>query len=120
MPYQDFVNGLRELGYGVEERGANRVTFPFRIETGKFAGKEIEIGYEVPGDFNLQAPSGPHIKPQLLPITNGGGTHPTGGVHPSPFGPEWEYWSRPINHWANTKRTVKDVIAHLKKLFDTQ
>jgi hypothetical protein len=120
MPYQDFVDGLRELGYAVQQPGPNRVTFPFKIEVGKFAGTVVEIGYDVPGDFNLQAPGGPHLKPHLLPITGGGGAHPSGGVHASPFGAEWQYWSRPMHHWSTTARTVKDVIAFLNKLFDTQ
>ena len=120
MAYQDFVNGLKELGYIVEERGGNRVSFTFAVETGRFAGQQVEIGYDIPSDFNLQPPSGPHVKPHLHPVTNGAGTHPTGGVHTSPFGSDWQYWSRPMHHWANTKRTVRDVIAHLKTLFDTQ
>jgi hypothetical protein len=121
MAYQDFVDGLRALGYEVEERGANRITFLYPVPVGKFAGQTITVGYEVPGDFPANPPSGPHIKPRLHPISGGNGSHPLGGIHErEAFGPEFQYWSRPMHHWATTKRTVKDVIAFLHKLFDTQ
>jgi len=120
MAYQDFINGLRALGFDVRELGDNRVTFAYVVPTGRFADRAIEFGFHVPQDFPLTPPSGPHVTPQLLPITNGGGTHPNGGVHTSPFGEQWEYWSRPLSHWPATKRTVKDVMAHIRHLFDTQ
>lgn len=121
MAYQDFIDGLKALGYEVEERGGNRITFRYPVEVGKFAGQEVVVGYDVPGDFPANPPGGPHVSPRLLPITGGGGVHPLGGVHESPnFGSEFEYWSRPLHHWPSTKRTVKDVIAFLHRLFDTQ
>lgn len=120
MAYQDFVSGLRTGGYGVRELGGNRVTFPYVVPTGRFAGTEIDLGFDVPADFPLTPPGGPHVSPRLLPITNGGGSHPSGGVHTSPFGETFEYWSRPLSHWPSTKRTVKDVMAHIRHLFDTQ
>jgi hypothetical protein len=121
MAAQDFIDQLRQLGYVVIERGGDRIEFVYKVETGKFAGQIIQLGFEVPGDFPLTPPSGPHLSPRLLPITNGGGSHPTGAIHPSNnFGPEWEYWSRPLKHWAETKRTVRDVLAHVRHLFDTQ
>ena len=119
--YQAFVDGLRAAGYVVEERGDNRVSFPYTIPIGKFAGRVIELGFVAPGDFPANPPSGPHLRPHLLPITNGGGSHPSGGVHPSgPFGDGWQYWSRPLNHWGSTTKTVKDVLRHIHHLFATQ
>ena len=45
--------------------------------------------------------------------------HPTGGIHESPFGLEWQYWSRPIRHWNETRRNAADYMAHIHRLFDT-
>jgi hypothetical protein len=118
MARTDFINQLKELGYAVEELGDGKVAIPYSVQTGRFAGQAIKLGFIVSEDFNLNPPSGPHVSPRLLPIKSGG-VHPDGGIHDSPFGPDWQYWSRPINHWGNTQRTVKDVLAHLRRLFDT-
>lgn len=120
MAHQDFVDGLRDLGYEVRELGNGRVAFPYAIPCGRFSGQRIELGFAVPASFPLHPPGGPHISPRLLPITGGGGVHPAGGVHASDFGPTWEYWSRPLLHWAQTSRRVHDVMAHLRHLLDTQ
>ena len=45
--------------------------------------------------------------------------HPVGGIHESPFGPEWQYWSRPIKHWNETPRNATAYMAHIRRLFDT-
>ena len=119
MPKDEFVQQLRQMGHAVEDLGENRVAFPYEIPCGKLAGKKINLGFAIPPDFPLAPPSGPHISPRLMP-NQSGGTHPTGGIHDSPsFGPDWHYWSRPISHWNDTKRTAKDVMAHVRHLFDT-
>ncbi len=118
MAKDDFIQQLNEVGYAIEDLGENRVAFPFEIPCGKLVGKKIKLGFAIPPDFPLTPPSGPHISPRLMP-NQSGGTHPTGGIHDSPFGADWHYWSRPISHWNNTKRTVKDVMAHVRHLFDT-
>jgi len=119
MSQGDFLAGLKTLGYVATEIAPGRVAFPYKVASGKFAGREIRLGFEVPGDFNLTPPSGPHLSPRLLP-NQSGGTHPDGGVHDSPFGPDWQYWSRPLSHWNQTEKTVKVVMAHVRRLFDTQ
>lgn len=120
MGVADFVKQLRQLGYGPQELGGERVILPYEIPCGRLAGQKITLGFVVPGDFNLTPPSGPHVSPRLLPINSAAGAHPTCGVHESPtFGADWEYWSRPLSHWAHTKREVKDVMAHIRHLFDT-
>ena len=119
MGKQDFISQLKVLGYTVTDYGDDRVSFPFTVPTGKFEGQKITLGFKVPEDFNLTPPSGPHVSPRLLPLQSGG-THPSGGIHDSPFGPEWQYWSRPMNHWNKTKKSVKDVLAHVRHLFDDQ
>jgi hypothetical protein len=113
-----FFEQLRELGYQVGQEG-DRISFPFKIETGRLAGENVTLGFLVSGDFILSPPSGPHVRPRLLPQHPAVAPHPTGGVHESPFGPEWQYWSRPISHWAETRRNAADYMAHIHRLFDT-
>lgn len=118
MARADFAEQLTKLGYDVTDLGEGKASIPFTISTGRFSEKQINLGFVVPEDFPLTPPSGPHISPRLFPIQSGG-THPSGGIHDSPFGSEWEYWSRPLSHWSQTKRTAKDVLAHIRHLFDT-
>lgn len=118
MGRADFIEGFRTLGFEPQDLGEGKVAFPYTVETGRFTGKPIRLGFIVPGDFNLSPPGGIHVSPRLLPLQSGG-THPSGGIHDSPFGADWQYWSRPIHHWA-AGRSVKAVIAHVRRLFDTQ
>ena len=114
---------LREMGYGVTEYPGGCVSFTYVVEIGKFENREITLGFVVPPDFPLNPPTGPHIKPHLLPLNATQGPHPVSGIHPSQnpqFGAEWQYWSRPMHHWTNTKRSVSDVIRHIRRLFETQ
>jgi len=121
MPAEEFAKQLGEMGYEVTVYSDGRVSFPYTVENGKFEGQEITLGFAVPPDFPLNPPTGPHLKPRLLPINTAQGPHPTHGVHESPqFGAEWQYWSRPLQHWANTQRTVADVMRHVRCLFEKQ
>ena len=120
MAKADFIAQLKALGHDVQDHGeGNKISFPYTIATGKFADREIRLGFVAPEDFPLSPPSGPHMTPELLP-RHPGGNHPDGGVNESPFGPEWQYWSRPLSHWPQTGRMAKDVMAHVRRLFDTQ
>ena len=82
---KSFAEQLKGLGYEVTQNG-DRISFPFKIETGKLAGEEITLGFVANADFVLNPPSGPHVRPQLLPIHPQEAPHPVGGVHESPFG----------------------------------
>ncbi len=121
MAIDDFQKGLRDLGYNPSV-AASRVTFPYRIEVGKHIGTQIEIGFEVDPNFPLVPPTGPRIKPRLYPIHPGNDIpHPHGGVHDAQaFGPDWEYWSRPFNGWADLpvdQRSVKTYMRFIRDLF---
>jgi hypothetical protein len=124
MAREEFAKQLREMGYDVTEHSDGCVSFPYTIEVGKFEGQQITLGFIVPIDFSLNPPTGPHVKPRLLPINTVAGLHPACGVHESQnkqvFDAEWQYWSRPMHHWANTARTAADVMRHVRRLFETQ
>jgi hypothetical protein len=91
--------------------------FKFIVPLGRFKGREIEIALQGQ-QFPMLPPSGPHIKPHLLPITGGGGTHPFGGIHDRKLPTqEFQYWSRPFKGWTSGM-TVDDYLAFLRTLLD--
>jgi hypothetical protein len=118
MAKSDFAKQLRELGYDVNDAGDN-VDLAYEVPLGRFVGETIRLGFVVPGDFPDTPPSGPHIKPHIMPNSGGGGSHPTGGINPSSqFGGDWQYWSRPFPNWSKTERNVRTYMAFIRRLFD--
>lgn len=118
MALGDFIDQLRALGFEVESVGPDQVVFPYLIDVGPRAGEPIRLGFVVPGDYNLSCPSDPHVSPRLFP-NQSGGLHPTGGIHDSPLGPDWQYWSRPLKEWAQTTRNARAYMAHIRHLLAT-
>jgi hypothetical protein len=123
-----FIQGLVALGYqpGALSRMSDHIAIDYVVESGRFAGKRVQLGFIVPVDFPLSAPSGPHVSPHIHPII-AGGEHPTGGIHQSqaaPFqdalGGNWQYWSRPFPRWHTSKKTVAAYMAHIWRLWDSQ
>jgi hypothetical protein len=114
-----FRAGLEELGYTVEDLGANRLAFLLTVAAGRFMGREVKVGLEIPSDFNVTCPTGPHISPRLIPL-NPGGTGNDRATETPNFGADWEYLSRPFGEqqqrWNKTKRTVKDYVRHVKRV----
>ena len=116
-----FAEGLRQLGHAVEDRGGPRVSFSHTIGGGRFKDTTVTIGIEVPSDFNVTPPTGPHITPRLIPInTNALGND---RAAESSFGPEWQYLSRPFRDgsdgWNRTKRDVKAYLRHIRNILET-
>lgn len=115
---------LAELGYQpIVHQDANGnptefIGFKFKIPIGRFRGQEIEVALNAP-QFPAIPPSGPYIKPHLLPITGGGGTHPFGGIHEfNAPNPEYQYWSRPCHSWSDSEKHLKSYLSFLRTLFD--
>jgi hypothetical protein len=119
MGVSEFIEGLEDLGFQARQLEGNRIEVMYSVPCGSFIGREIRLGFEIPGDFPLTPPSGPHISPHLRPMNPGAPGHPDRTAD-SPFGSEWQYWSRPFPNWAGTDRTVKTYMAHVRHLFDTQ
>lgn len=120
-PLHSFCNGLVALGYQAEVLDAEKryVAFDYVVETGPYAGRTFKHGIEVPQDFPLTPPSGPHIC-AVLHQTGQTGEHPKSNVNDSPFGNGWQYWSRPYADWAQSKQTVAAYLAHIFRLWDSQ
>src|SRR5687767_9740738 len=116
MAASDFAAELRELGYEVTEIAPDRVQFPFTIDVGPRQGELVSLGFVVPGDYRLTPPSGPHVSPRLFPLQSGG-VHPTGGIHNSDFGLDFQYWSRPFPNWPASGRTTRVYMAFIRGLF---
>ena len=122
MALDDFIEQLRAMGYVPEDHGGGKVVLPYTVETGKFAGRDVRLGFVVASDYNLNPPSCVHVSPPLLPEhPQNDVPHPAGGVHPNQsFDGGFQYWSRPIRHWQGSGRMARDVLAHVRRLFDTQ
>lgn len=124
-----FLRGLLDLGYEpfVLDGKRDHVVITYTVQSGKFAGKTIKVGFIVPADFPLNTPSGIHIA-EIIHPPKSGGTHPTGGVHlghaaafQQVLGGEWQYWSRPPGPaWATGKKTVAAYMSHVWRLWDSQ
>jgi len=120
MAQSDFIDQLKALGLDVQDAEDGKICVPYVIPLGPRRGTLVKLGFVSLSDFPAVPPACLHISPGLLPINPTGGAHPNAGVNLSPsFGHDWQYWSRPINHWASTKRTARDVLAHINHLFDT-
>ena len=120
MPYAEFVTELATLmGHAPTELGSNRVAYDYTIPAGRLKGTAITIGIEVPGDFPVTPPGGPHLKPRILPLNPSAPGHPE-RVAESAFGSEWEYWSRPYPGWSESDHTVRSYLAHVRNLLVTQ
>jgi hypothetical protein len=117
-----FSEGLKQLGYDPEDRGNNRVAFKYKIGAGRFKDTVITIGIEVPPDFNVTCPTGPHISPRLIPINTSATGNDRAAESPQ-FGPEWQYLSRPFVDqnagWNRTSRNVKAYMRHIKRVLET-
>ena len=102
-----FLAALAASGHpAVEQNGI--AVFDYTIEVGTLAGKQVRIGLQIPGDWPLTPPPGPHVSPRL--------GHPGEAVGGSPLGDDWEYWSRPANLWPSD-RSMRAYLRHLRKLF---
>jgi hypothetical protein len=120
MTRAEFVDGLKALGFDpVEPKGKEDfVVFPYEIRVGKFAGQTIQLGLQV---FDLNPPGGPHVCPRLRPLHPSNDLpHPEGGIHASPLGDEWQYWSRPYPNWDLKERSARTYMDHINKLFAEQ
>jgi hypothetical protein len=115
-----FIDGLQELGYTAENLDANRIAFQYTIKGGRFKDRAIRVGIEVPADFNVTCPTGPHISPGLIPINPNGAANDRAVA--SPFGAQWQYLSRPFRDqqqgWNRTKRDVKAYLHHVRQILD--
>jgi hypothetical protein len=119
MARQDFISQLSDLGHKVQDLGDNKIAFPYIIPLGRLANQEIKLGFLCSDDFPANPPSGPHVFPRLLPLNPQAGSHPDCGINESPFGPEWEYWSRPFPEWGRTDHKVRTYMAFIRHLFET-
>lgn len=117
-----FSEGLKALGYVPDDAKDNRLTFKYTISAGRFKDTVISVGIEVPGDFNVTCPSGPHISPRLIPINASAPGNDRSAESPN-FGSEWQYLSRPFVDqqagWNRTSRSVKAYMQHIKRILDT-
>ena len=119
-----FAEGLRGLGYEPTALSGHpdHIVIDYIVEAGRFKDKKVRVGFVVPPDFPATPPSGPNVSPKIH-ANQSGGTHPTGGIHDArttAFGGDFQYWSRPCNEWAQSKKNVAVYMAHIWRLWETQ
>src|ERR1700728_1285314 len=110
MTRDSFIADLKALGHEPAEAGNGFVTFDYEVQVGRLAGRPIKLGLQL---SDMNPPPGPHITPRLMPFLTQGHPHPDGGIHASPLGGEWQYWSRPYSNWNLTDRTGRTYMAHI-------
>lgn len=106
------------MGLEVTQVDGDKISFPYEVPVGPRLGERIVLGFVVPPDYRASPPSGPHVSPPMYPLAPGG-VHPTGGIHASPLGEGFQYWSRPFGDWARTGRTATAYMAFIRQLFAT-
>jgi hypothetical protein len=121
-----FIEGLKQLDLVPEERGDKGVVFSYTIKAGRFAGQTVTVGIEVPPDFNVVPPSGPHISPRLIPEKTDGAGNDRAAPSPAfdkPGETAWQYLSRPFVDgaagWNRTTRDVKAYFHHIKRILES-
>jgi hypothetical protein len=108
-----FAEGLHGLGFDPElvEGSETMIEFGYVIPNGPRSGEQVRLGLEVPENFPVEPPHGPHYRPTIL---RGRGI---AGVHENlAFGCEWDHWSRPHPRWNLTDRSVGAYLRHLRTL----
>jgi len=125
MARSEFINDLLALGYAWKDHSGNPGHInlgyiEYTVPLGRFAGENILLGFNIGDEFPIACPTGPHMSPRLLPMHPAQADHPIGGVHDSPFGSDWQYWSRPFHPWLSTGRKAEDYLRHIRHLFDFQ
>ena len=107
---------------------ASRITLSSttRWRAGSSPARSLSMASSCRADFPVNPPSGIHVAGLIHPV-QGGGTHPTGGIHrdqaaafQQALGGEWQYWSRPPAEWAKCKKTVAAYMSHVWRLWDSQ
>lgn len=117
MGKEKFKKGLEELDYKVTDGDGSWLFIKdYVITSGRFAGKILELAFEIPGSFEMDAPHGPHMLPCLFPV-NTSTQDPKERMHKSTLGDEWGHLSRPFPNWEKDQRTVKRYMAYIEYLF---
>lgn len=125
-----FVDGLRAMGYdpkAVKNR-FDHIVIDYVVQSGRYTGRSVRLGFVVPQDFPVITPTGPHVSPRIHPAHPASDIgHPLGGIHESQsaafqqdIGGEWQYWSRPYPGWVASKKTAAAYMSHIYQLWETQ
>ena len=125
-----FLEGLRALGYKPTTlaNNPNHVVIDYEVESGKFAGTKLRLGFVVPADFPMTTPTGPHVSPRYPShssrerpwASDRWHARSQSGSFIKDAGGEWQYWSRPPAGWATSKKNVAAYMSHVWRLWDSQ
>ncbi|MBN2571244.1 MAG: multiubiquitin domain-containing protein [Ignavibacteriales bacterium] len=109
---------LKEKGFNTKRYPNGFVGFDYEVPIGRFKGQQLEIALDAPS-FPQVPPSGPYIKPHILPFSPKSGSHPFDGIHDwKKPNSDFQYWSRPFKTWNSSSRNVESYISFLNALMD--
>ena len=116
---EEFARQLLAMGVQpLTGQAAGHVAFEYDVKGGRFSGKRVALGVAVPPDFPRNPPGGPHVSPKLMPMNPHAPGHPDRTAD-SPFGSDWQYWSRPYRGKWTGRDAVAAYLAHIDHLFET-
>jgi hypothetical protein len=82
-----FMDGLRSLGFQpakLPDR-SDCVVFDNLVESGRFAGKAVRLGFIVPADFPNTPPTGPHVSRIFIRFARAVYIRPAGSINNTLF-----------------------------------
>lgn len=110
---QDFENFLKKKNWKYEVILRDNKTI-FKITDyillhGNHVGKTVQVAFPIPNDYPSTVPYGFHIK------SDHGFTENIPNKNPSPYFPDWEFWSRQVNNWNPNRRNSQYYIDHVNR-----
>lgn len=112
MTNEELEAHFQALGWQIERRSVGAQTFivvhDYAIPTGNLAGRSCDIAVERTTAVPYVAPPAIHTRPALVDM-NVEAFH----THPSPLGPDWQYWSRTVRN----QPTPRNIVAHIATIF---
>jgi hypothetical protein len=108
MTNEELEAHFQALGWKIERRSVGSQTFiivhDYVIPAGSLSGRSCDIAIERTTTVPYVAPAGIHTRPALVPM-DVGAFH----THPSPLGPDWQYWSRTVRG----QPIPRGIVAHI-------
>jgi len=90
----------------------------FVVPLGRFAGREIDLGFLGTADFPISVASSIHVRanPQLYEKTDSVAN--VRNITDSALGPEWRYWSKNLGWNGNGEKSARHLMTIINGVFE--